>query len=515
MAVWEFEVVSGEATPASETVRIWTIILSGIAFLLSFGDKELRLAQLRNHGLMVSIPACLAILLINARLAAPWLVVVLIVAGEFLACWAMRLHYGTRPRVRVAVIDLLACIAGCTMLWQLSIGRMDAIYTVILAQIFTACGLLFLYQQDRVSASRWIVAQGFLFWAAQYALYWWMADRADLEGPYTTLISLWYLPKYLVAFGMILRVMEEDQAQVRTLTEEYRLLYEGNPHPMFVFSPETGRFLSANEAALQTYGYGAEELREMSVAAIFPPEDAEKRLEMMSSERRLDKYQSVHRRKDGSSFYAEMTMYPVTFQNQWARFVLAVDTTENVELNRELLRQAQHDPLTGLPNRMLLEDRMQQWMRMLSRTQHLGALMTLDLDRFKLVNDTYGHLVGDECLKAAAQRLQSRVRASDTLARTGGEEFTLIVGQVSSRDGALALAESLLRRFDRPITTNGLIIPLTISIGVAMYPDDSTDLETLRQLSDDALYEAKRTGRNRVVFSDQMPLSSSPPILSE
>lgn len=198
-------------------------------------------------------------------------------------------------------------------------------------------------------------------------------------------------------------------------------------------------------------------------------------------------------------------MYPVTFQSQSARFLLVVDTTEHVELNRELVRQAQHDHLTGLPNRTLLEDRMSQWLAIAQRSDKPAALMTLDLDRFKLINDTYGHLVGDECLKQAAARMQSRIRQSDTLARTGGEEFTLIVNHISSEDGARSLAESLLRLFDRPLHINGLIIPITVSIGVAIYPADAHDLDTLRQLSDDALYHAKRTGRNRVVFAGHMP----------
>ncbi|WP_263415469.1 sensor domain-containing diguanylate cyclase [Terriglobus albidus] len=506
MAIREWEQISRTSTPALETARIWAIVFAGIAFLLSFGQKDLTLRQLCSFGLMLSLPACLGILLVNTGTPDKWMIVVLIVGGEVLADWALRRSYGLQSKTRLLVLDILAVVSGAAMLWLVATNQMRVMYAVVLAEIFIACGLMFLTLPSRNLAGQWIASQGFFFWALQYPLYWWMGDRPGWESSFTTLISLWYLPKYLVAFGMILRVMEEDQERVRTLTEEYRLLYEGNPHPMLVFSPEDGRFLSANEAALRAYGYAMEEFLELSVPEIFPPEDAATRAEMLRYERRFERYQTLTRRKDGSSFHAEMTMYPVTFQSQWARFLLVVDTTEHVELNRELVRQAQHDHLTGLPNRTLLEDRLSQWLSIAQRSDKPAALMTLDLDRFKLINDTYGHLVGDECLKQAAARMQSRIRQSDTLARTGGEEFTLIVHHISSEDGARSLAESLLRLFDRPLHINGLIIPITISIGVAIYPADAHDLDTLRQLSDDALYQAKRTGRNRVVFAGHMPV---------
>ncbi|WP_263410751.1 sensor domain-containing diguanylate cyclase [Terriglobus tenax] len=504
MAIWEWERVESAATPAAETFRLWAMMLAGIAFLISFGQKELTLPQLRNFALLLSVPACVGILLINLGLGRPWIILSLIVAGEILAVWAMRRSFGLQSKYRILLLDLVATVSGAAMLWLATHGCTDKLYIVVLAEIFTAAGLMFLTLPMRGRAGQWIVAQGFFFWAAEYPLYGWMADKANWPHAIATLNNLWYLPKYLAAFGMILRVMEEDQAQVRTLTEEYRLLYEGNPHPMFVFSPSSGRFLSANRAAQTAYGYSLDELLRMEIGAIFLPEEATKRARQMRSERRLDQYQTKSRRQDGSVFYAEMTMYPVTFQSSWARFLLVVDTTANVELNLELVRQAHHDPLTGLPNRTLLEDRMRQWLSMAQRNIKPAALMTIDLDRFKLVNDTYGHLVGDECLKQVANRLQSRIRQSDTLARTGGEEFTLVVGQVSSEEGARVLAGNLLRLFEKPLEIDGLTVPITISIGVALYPEDATELDALRKLSDDALYEAKRSGRNRVVFASEV-----------
>jgi diguanylate cyclase (GGDEF)-like protein len=120
------------------------------------------------------------------------------------------------------------------------------------------------------------------------------------------------------------------------------------------------------------------------------------------------------------------------------------------------------------------------------------------------VNDTHGHMVGDDCLKAVAARLQARIRQMDTIARTGGEEFMAVVGRLSRVEDARKVAMGLLRQFDQPLLLEGCELGMTVSIGVAIYPDDGVDAATLRRRSDEALYEAKRRGRNCVVMAAEM-----------
>jgi diguanylate cyclase (GGDEF)-like protein len=164
---------------------------------------------------------------------------------------------------------------------------------------------------------------------------------------------------------------------------------------------------------------------------------------------------------------------------------------------------AEHDVLTGLPNRLMLEDRIAQCLARCKDNNLRAAVFTIDIDRFKQINDTYGHPIGDECLKVVAARLLSRVRRIDIIARTGGEEFTIVVGSLTNPGSAKRISSAILDLFHDPVNLLGHEIKLTVSVGGALYPDDGADTETLRRRSDQALYEAKRSGRNRVVFATE------------
>jgi diguanylate cyclase (GGDEF)-like protein len=159
---------------------------------------------------------------------------------------------------------------------------------------------------------------------------------------------------------------------------------------------------------------------------------------------------------------------------------------------------ALHDPLTGLPNRRLLEDRIETTLQHANRNQHKAAVMYLDLDGFKEINDTYGHAYGDEVLKVVAQRLLASARKEDTVARLGGDEFMVVLGDVSSLADAHGPAAKLVEAVSEPFFINDLTLRLSTSIGIGMYPDDAETVEALIGIADYALYEAKRGGKNRV-----------------
>jgi|SRR5208283_1355 len=155
---------------------------------------------------------------------------------------------------------------------------------------------------------------------------------------------------------------------------------------------------------------------------------------------------------------------------------------------------ASHDALTGMPNRRLLEDRLEQALARADRHHHKTAVLALDIDNFKDVNDTFGHRVGDLVLKSVATRVEARLRASDTLARTGGDEFT-VVAEVADATGAQTLVSALELAFAQPFTVEGNLVTTGASIGVALYPDDSRSADELRAAADKAMYVAKRSKR--------------------
>jgi diguanylate cyclase (GGDEF)-like protein len=156
---------------------------------------------------------------------------------------------------------------------------------------------------------------------------------------------------------------------------------------------------------------------------------------------------------------------------------------------------AYHDELTGLPNRRLLDDRLDKALAHARRVKCKVAVLLLDLDHFKEVNDTFGHRMGDMTLQAVVGQLSGRIRASDTLARSGGDEFT-VVSEVANREGATALAIALESALAIPISVQGLGVRTGLSVGVALYPDDGSNPDQLHAAADKAMYVAKRAARN-------------------
>ncbi|MEK6398221.1 MAG: bifunctional diguanylate cyclase/phosphodiesterase, partial [Terriglobus sp.] len=382
----------------------------------------------------------------------------------------------------------------------LAAGNFSGIIAAIFIQIFLACIVLLLASPLRKHTGAWICALGFLGWGSMYVLYM-LTDTH--RGWVPTLAQTWNLPKYVAAIGMILMVMELDTARIKVLSEEYRLLYESNPHPMWIYDPETAAFLTVNDAAVSAYGYTREEFMGMTFYDIHPPDEQARLREHLSKPFAEIRQYWRHQRKDGTLFDVDTSGHDVMFQGRKGRFITATDITEQERNNRELVYRAQHDPLTGLANRMLLEDREQQALARSARDGNKVAILTIDVDRFKKINDTYGHAVGDECLKEIASRLQTRVRDADTLARTGGEEFTVMVGGLPSVRGAHGAANALLSAFNKPLRLSDNEISVSVSIGIALYPDDGLDMETIRKRSDSALYKAKRMGGGCAVMANE------------
>ncbi|HZX26995.1 MAG TPA: GGDEF domain-containing protein, partial [Telluria sp.] len=166
---------------------------------------------------------------------------------------------------------------------------------------------------------------------------------------------------------------------------------------------------------------------------------------------------------------------------------------------------ALHDALTGLPNRRLLEDRIETTLQHAARHHHKAAIMYLDLDGFKQINDTYGHAYGDEILKMVAQRLVANSRKEDTVARLGGDEFMIVLGDVQGLKDAEGPAAKLVEAVSEPYFVNDLTLRLSTSIGISMYPDDAENVESLISIADYALYEAKRAGKNRFCSTSAGP----------
>ncbi|TBR15957.1 MAG: EAL domain-containing protein [Rugosibacter sp.] len=189
---------------------------------------------------------------------------------------------------------------------------------------------------------------------------------------------------------------------------------------------------------------------------------------------------------------------------------LQQEISERIRAERNVWEIAHHDSLTGLPNRVLLHDRLEQVLASGQRNRHQAAVMFLDLDRFKKINDTLGHAIGDELLKHVAQRLTGIVRAVDTVSRIGGDEFVILLHEISSVGDALLVAEKILAVLEPVIMIEGHALQATPSIGISIYPDDASDAVLLMKNADAAMYHAKDAGRNTFrLYSSKMDEQAS------
>jgi diguanylate cyclase (GGDEF)-like protein/PAS domain S-box-containing protein len=179
---------------------------------------------------------------------------------------------------------------------------------------------------------------------------------------------------------------------------------------------------------------------------------------------------------------------------------LQEEVFERMQAEQRIWHIAHHDSLTGLPNRTLLHDRLEQALAQAQRSRHRVAVMFLDLDRFKNVNDTLGHAIGDELLKHVATRLTSVVRAVDTVSRLGGDEFVIVLHEISSPDDVVQVAEKILGALGSTVSIEGHQLHVTPSIGISIFPDDGAEVFGLMKSADTAMYHAKAVGRNNFQF---------------
>lgn len=193
-------------------------------------------------------------------------------------------------------------------------------------------------------------------------------------------------------------------------------------------------------------------------------------------------------------------------ESKLSGLVLTMRDVTELRRDEEIIRyMAYHDPLTSLPNRVLLLDRLGQALENARRNGARGALMMLDLDRFKDINDTLGHSVGDLLLKEVAGRLSGLLRKSDTVSRMGGDEFVLLLPTIASPTSASTIAGKIVKALRTPFTCDSHTLRVTTSVGVALFPDDGTDVETLLKNADIAMYRAKEDGRDTCRYFSPMP----------
>ncbi len=271
-----------------------------------------------------------------------------------------------------------------------------------------------------------------------------------------------------------------------------------------------GNLVEVNDSFCQMLGYTREEAASLNVTdwdAQYPAGELRNRIEDFIRNNSSDTFETIHRRKDGTLINIEISCSAMEIDGQHYLFNLGRDITKRKQAESEIHSLAFYDALTRLPNRRLLMDRLHQAMVSGTRNEQYGAILFLDLDNFKTLNDTKGHDIGDLLLIAVAQRLQGCVREGDTVARFGGDEFVLILEGLSSKqDEAAAQAEMIAEKvraaLNQSYKLDGMQHHSSTSIGINLFLDHPGTVDELFKQADVAMYQAKQAGRNAIRFFD-------------
>lgn len=308
-----------------------------------------------------------------------------------------------------------------------------------------------------------------------------------------------------VGGGAVILSSGEDVTEHRAIEE--RLRFEsfllGAVNDSIIIHDGEGLILYANEAAARIRGYTHEELISRDFRTLVAPEYVSSTImhrEILERDGNAV-YETGHLDANGKTIILEVHSRLVDYQGRRAVLSVGRDISERIAAAAEIRRLAHYDPVTGLPNRTLFGDRLAMALAAAERHGERVALLFLDLDHFKEVNDEYGHSSGDELLRQVAERLVACVRSEDTVSRFGGDEFTVLLVGMKDPDGAERVAHDILEALRRPFTIEGVSMPVGASIGVSTYRPGTTTALRLLAEADAAMYKAKNGGRGRVHLS--------------
>jgi diguanylate cyclase (GGDEF)-like protein/PAS domain S-box-containing protein len=311
----------------------------------------------------------------------------------------------------------------------------------------------------------------------------------------------------LLVIGVIVMVRERLEANLRLSEQRFRTYVE-SAHDIVYTLDMQGRFKYLSPNLQDVLGYAPAELLNQHFAVIVHPDDlpaCEAFLQrLLDGGKKLSGLEYRVRHRDGD-WHWHLTNGSPLFDDAGhiiAMLGLAHDISERKASEVRISYLAHHDALTDLPNRTLLLDRLQQALQDAERQGTQGALLFIDLDGFKPINDTHGHGIGDQVLQVVAARLRAAVRASDSVGRIGGDEFLVLLPRIACPSAALMVADQINRALREPIQVDGLHLAVSCSVGVAVYPRHGRDAITLVRHADEAMYSAKQGGRDRVSLAE-------------
>ena len=312
----------------------------------------------------------------------------------------------------------------------------------------------------------------------------------------------------VVGVTVVARDITESRRAAQALRESEQQLESilNNAAEAVIVVSADGTIERFNLAAQRLFGYSVEDarglnLRQLTVELACDEAAADERSTTWLQPLMGGRREVTGRRKDGSIFPLELALSEIGMAPRPPRFTAVVrDITERKSWENRIYTLAYTDSLTGLPNRLLLRDRLEHAIAAAQRNRSLVGVLFFDLDHFKAINDSYGHHMGDELLREIAARTTGCVREIDTVSRLGGDEFVLVLPELRDAADAGAVARKLMATLSQPYHIDGHELTITPTLGISIYPKDGTDADMLLRNADTAMYHAKESGKNDFRF---------------
>jgi diguanylate cyclase (GGDEF)-like protein/PAS domain S-box-containing protein len=482
-------------------VVIDMLILAGAAFLVSLIPGSRHRRVMIACASIFSLTGSLYSGLVIAGVTLPWLIWPLFAGSAVSLGTALFLGQGNHGRgdriFGICAMAATAMLAGIGFLFS---PAPDGGVLALLSAIYLADGLAYYWRFRRLSSGTCTALLGFAAWGMVWPV-------ASLLGHYAPHFQsppvLWNLPKLFVAIGMILTLLEQETNRMAREAERNRTLYDRSQCGLFLTAID-GTLLDCNEALARMSSRGSSQSMIGTSAIVCYADPAERDLWIKDilREGSVENRELHLIRPDGTSWIALMNAKlrsdprgrPVEIEGA------LLDVTEHRRMHRQLLWQARHDPLTGLANRASVEEGIQQALAGADAGGSQIALICMDVDQFKWINDNHGHAIGDGFLRALARRVSTAVWPPDLLGRVGGDEFLLLLRGVRSEQEAAERLDRVLETLKKPLVVEGHTLRPSISAGIAIYPRDGANAAELRRHADHALYRAKELGRDQYQF---------------
>jgi len=464
------------------------------------GNALLQIAAIVLIMLRGTIPDVVSIVVANLA----------VLGGVVLVIEGLGYFWGFRP-YRLANAVLLVLLTGVYVFWGLIVPDLNSrelVFSLLMG--FLGLEIAVLMQQKvgtfHQKSTRMVAITGWSLAVVNLLRVFLMLAypnrNADFfaSGLVDGVAILAYLTLNLVlVFSLTLMVAIRLLNQVTGEEEKFSKAFHSSPSAVLLTRISDGTMFEVNDGFVAMTGYSRAEALGRTTHDLglwISEDDRSLFVGLLQEKGSLRDREFLFRRKTGTLISGLISADLITIGDQKCVLSTIVDVTEQNALREQLRDLATHDVLTGLPNRRLLVDRFAMALSQCTRNSTLLAVISMDLDHFKAVNDTWGHDAGDAVLLEAANRLSSAVRKNDTVARFGGDEFVLLLGEIAAPGDALAVAEKILVQFRLPFTVGSSSVNLSASLGLALFPEDGKTLASLLKASDLALYQAKAAGRN-------------------